>query len=131
MYTSTMKQCRAPPSGDVWPAKKLGPSQWVLIPDTHEAVISHEQWDRAQHLKTLAQEAAPSVPTQNPSIERNCLQDSLGESYPRRKPLRCSMGYKPQPSLCIVVTKTGCETCTLKITSIQTRLLVVLSILDI
>lgn len=41
------------------------------------------------------------------------------------------MGYKPQPSLCIVVTKTGGEMCTLKITSIQTRLLVVLSILDI
>ena len=74
-----------PPSGDVWPAKKLGLSQWVLIPDTHEAVISHEQWDRAKHLKTRAQVAAPSVPTQNPSIERNCPQDSLCESYPRKK----------------------------------------------
>lgn len=50
MYVGTMEQGRAPRAGMHGPAKKLDQSHWVLVPNTHEAIISREQWDRVQAL---------------------------------------------------------------------------------
>ena len=50
MYVGTMEQGRAPRAGMHGRAKKLDQSQWVMVPNTHEAIISQEQWDRVQAL---------------------------------------------------------------------------------
>lgn len=50
MYLGAMEQGKAPRLGMHGPAKKLDQSQWVVVPDTHEAIIGPEQWERVQRL---------------------------------------------------------------------------------
>lgn len=45
LYTGTMEQGRAPRAGMHGKATKLDPSQWVVVPATHEAIIPPDQWE--------------------------------------------------------------------------------------
>ena len=50
MYAGDMEQGRSPRSGMHGRAKKLDRSQWVIVPDTHEPIVSREQFNRVQQL---------------------------------------------------------------------------------
>ena len=50
IYAGDMEQGRSPRAGMHGRAKKLDQSQWVVVPDTHEAIIPREQFDRVQQL---------------------------------------------------------------------------------
>ena len=52
IYAGDMEQGRSPRSGMHGRAKKLDKGQWVVVPDTHEAIIPREQFDRVQKLLT-------------------------------------------------------------------------------
>jgi DNA invertase Pin-like site-specific DNA recombinase len=59
MYTGAMTQARDFRPGMHAPAKKQEESQWVVVPNTHEAIIDPAQWARVQRLleKTTRQPA--------------------------------------------------------------------------
>ena len=50
IYAGDMEQGRSPRAGMHGKAKKLDQSQWVVVPDTHAAIIPREQFDRVQQL---------------------------------------------------------------------------------
>ena len=52
IYAGDMEQGRSPRSGMHGRAKKLDKDQWVVVPETHEAIIPREQFDRVQQLLT-------------------------------------------------------------------------------
>ena len=52
IYAGDMEQGRSPRSGMHGRAKKLDKDQWVVVPDTHEAIIPRDQFHRVQQLLT-------------------------------------------------------------------------------
>lgn len=62
VYIGTTEQGRAPRAGMHGKAKRLPPSQWLSVANTHEAIISPDQWARVQGL-----------------LEKNTRQPAFGE----------------------------------------------------
>lgn len=52
MYIGNMVQACSVRHGMYAKAKKLDRSEWVVVENTHEAIIPREQWDRVQNLLT-------------------------------------------------------------------------------
>ena len=50
MYIGNMVQGRTPRQGMHGKAKKVDKSQWLVVPNTHEAIIPQDQWDKVQIL---------------------------------------------------------------------------------
>ena len=50
IYIGNMEQGRAPRQTIHGKAKQLDRKDWIVVPDTHEAIISAEQWERVQNL---------------------------------------------------------------------------------
>ena len=50
MYAGNMEQGRAPRQTMHGRAKQLDRSQWTVVPNTHEAIIAPDQWERVQNL---------------------------------------------------------------------------------
>ena len=50
IYAGDMEQGRSPRAGMHGRAKKLDREKWVIVPGTHEAIVSREQFDRVQQL---------------------------------------------------------------------------------
>lgn len=50
MYAGRMEQGRAPRQGMHGKAKQLPKEQWAVVENTHEAIISADQWERVQSL---------------------------------------------------------------------------------
>lgn len=50
IYVGNMEQGRAPRQMIHGKAKQLDRKDWIVVPNTHEAIISAEQWERVQNL---------------------------------------------------------------------------------
>lgn len=118
LYTGTMEQGRAPRAGMHGKATKLDPSQWVVVPATHEAIIPPDQWERVQRLLqkkarqlTFRQEVSPFAGflTCGDCGRAMCKTRSGGNlrygcgSYKRYGPTVCSPHTVSHDQLCAVV----------------------------
>ena len=78
VYTGTLVQGKSIRGINIKP-KKVPKNQWIRVPDTHEAIISREQYDKAQF---LIKRNARSMPLDEPqSLFAGVLQcDTCGHS---------------------------------------------------